>query len=262
MIRIEHITKKFRKLLALNDINAQFEKGQVISLIGPNGSGKTTLIKAVLGMIKADSGKIFFNDELINGDPSYRSQIGYMPQIGRYPDNMKVRQLFKMLRNIRNVPEDKIDEELIEKFDLKRIFDKPMRTLSGGTRQKVSAALAFLFDPGVLILDEPTAGLDPLSSEILKEKILKEKSKNKLILITSHILSDLDELTTHIIYLQEGKLEFFKEIDQLREETGELKLGKAIARIMKGEKFNSEWIDGMFVVGKIKDEKNSSFPSE
>ena len=255
MIRVEHITKKFRKLLALNDINVQFEKGQVISLIGPNGSGKTTLIKAVLGMIKADRGKIFFNDELINGDPSYRSQIGYMPQIGRYPDNMKVGQLFKMLRNIRNVPEDKIDEELIEKFDLKKIFDKPMRTLSGGTRQKVSAALAFLFDPDVLILDEPTAGLDPLSSEILKEKILNEKSKNKLILITSHILSDLDELTTHIMYMQEGKLEFFKVIEQLREETGELKLGKAIARIMKGEKFNGEWIDRMF---EIKDEKNSS----
>jgi len=161
MIRVEHITKKFRKLLALNDINVQFEKGQVISLIGPNGSGKTTLIKAVLGMIKADSGKIFFNDELINGDPSYRSQIGYMPQIGRYPDNMKVGQLFKMLRNIRNVPEDKIDEELIEKFDLKRIFDKPMRTLSGGTRQKVSAALAFLFDPGVLILMSQLQGLIP-----------------------------------------------------------------------------------------------------
>ena len=262
MIRIEHINKKFRKLVALDDINAQFDKGQVISLIGPNGSGKTTLIKSILGMVKADSGKIFFNDELINGDPSYRSQIGYMPQIGRYPDNMKVGQLFKMLKNIRNVSEDKVDEELIEKFGLKQIFDKSMRTLSGGTRQKVSAALAFLFNPGVLILDEPTAGLDPLSSEILKEKILKEKSKNKLILITSHILSDLDELTTHIMYLQEGKLEFFKEIDQLREETGELKLGKAIARIMKGGKFNSEWIDRMFVVGEKKDEKNPSLPSE
>ena len=259
MIRIEDLTKKFRKLAALNLINVQFEKGQVISLIGPNGSGKTTLIKAILGMVKADSGKIFFNDELINGDPSYRSQIGYMPQIGRYPDNMKVGQLFTMLRNIRNVPEDKIDKELIEKFDLKKIFDKSMRTLSGGTRQKVSAALAFLFDPDVLILDEPTAGLDPLSSEILKEKILKEKSKNKLILITSHILSDLDELTTHIMYLQEGKMEFYKEIEQLREETGELKLGKAIARIMKGEKFNGEWIDRIF---KTKNEKNSSLRSE
>ena len=256
MIRIEHINKKFKKLLALNDINAQFEKGQVISLIGPNGSGKTTLIKSILGMVKPDGGKIFFNNEPINGDPSYRSQIGYMPQIGRYPDNMKVGQLFKMLRNIRNVPGDNIDEELIEKFGIERIFDKPMRTLSGGTRQKVSAAVAFLFDPSVLILDEPTAGLDPLSSEILKEKILNEKSKNKLILITSHILSDLDELTTHIMYLQEGKMEFFKEIEQLREETGEIKLGKAIARIMNGEKFNSEWIDTML---ENKDEKNSLF---
>lgn len=252
MIRIEHITKKFKKLVALVDINAQFEKGQVISLIGPNGSGKTTLIKAILGMVKADSGQIFFNDEMINGDPSYRSHIGYMPQIGRYPDNMKVGQLFKMLRNIRSVSADNLDRELINKFGLKEIFEKPMRTLSGGTRQKVSAALAFLFNPDVLILDEPTAGLDPLSSEILKEKILKEKNKNKLILITSHILSDLDELTTHIMYLQDGSMEFFKAIEQLREETGELKLGKAIARIMKGEKLNSAWIDRMF---EIKNER-------
>jgi len=248
MIRIEDINKKFKNLQALDDINAEFEKGQVISLIGPNGSGKTTLIKSILGMVRPGSGKIFFNNEPISGDPSYRSQIGYMPQIGRYPDNMKVKQLFKMLKNIRNVGPDKLDEELIDKFGLKQIFDKPMRTLSGGTRQKVSAAVAFLFDPDVLILDEPTAGLDPLSSEILKEKILKEKNRNKLILITSHILSDLDELTTHIMYLQEGKLEFFKEIEQLREETGELKLGKAIARIMKGEKFNNQWIDKMFEV--------------
>lgn len=248
MIRIENINKRFKKLVALNNISAVFDKGQVISLIGPNGSGKTTLIKTILGMVKADSGKILFNNEPINGDPSYRAMIGYMPQIGRYPDNMKIGQLFSMLKNIRNVPEEKLDTELIEKFRLKEIFEKPMRTLSGGTRQKVSAALAFLFNPDVLILDEPTAGLDPLSSELLKEKILKEKNKNKLILITSHILSDLDELTTHIMYLQEGKPEFFKEIEQLREETGEIKLGKAIARIMRGEKFSSDWIDRIFSV--------------
>ena len=258
MIRIEHIKKKFKKVIALEDISASFEKGQVISLIGPNGSGKTTLIKSILGMVKPGSGKIFFNNEPINGDPSYRARIGYMPQIGRYPDNMKVGQLFTMLKNIRNVPANQTDEELIERFRLKEIFGKPMRTLSGGTRQKVSAALAFLFDPEVLILDEPTAGLDPLSSEILKEKILQEKSRNKLILITSHILSDLDELTTHIMYLHEGRLEFFKQIEELREETGELKLGKAIARIMKGEKFSSGWIDKMFILegpsGEVKQE--------
>ena len=239
MIRIEKINKQFKKLRALNDINVSFEKGQVISLIGPNGSGKTTLIKTILGMVKPDSGKIFFRNEYINGGYDYRKYIGYMPQIGRYPDNMKIGQLFDMLKNIRNKPEEELDNELIRQFDLCSMYEKPMRTLSGGTRQKVSAAIAFLFNPEVLILDEPTAGLDPLASEILKEKIKKSAGskgeKQKLILITSHILSDLDDLTTHVMYMQEGKMQFLKNIETLREETGEIKLGKAIASIMKGE---------------------------
>jgi Cu-processing system ATP-binding protein len=159
-----------------------------------------------------------------------------------------------MLQNIRNVRDNATDRDLIQQFELENIAGKPMRTLSGGTRQKVSAALAFFFDPSILILDEPTAGLDPLSSETLKQKILAEKKKGKLILITSHILSDLDELTTHIMYLQDGKMQFFKDIETVQEETGELRLGKAIARIMKGEKFSSEWIDKMLEIkndGKI-----------
>jgi Cu-processing system ATP-binding protein len=248
MIRIEHISKRFRKLQALDDVSAVFDKGQVISLVGPNGSGKTTLIKCILGMVRPNTGQIIVDGQLINSDPSYREKIGYMPQIGRYPDNMKVGQLFKMLKNIRNADESKMDSYLIKQFELGKIFEKPMRTLSGGTRQKVSAAVAFLFDPPILILDEPTAGLDPLASEILKEKIIAEKKKNKLILITSHILSDLDDITSHIMYMQEGKMQFFKEIEALQEETGELKLGKAIARIMKGEQFSSRWIDKMFEI--------------
>lgn len=247
MIRIEHISKRFRRLQALQDITVTMEKGQVISLIGPNGSGKTTLIKCILGLVRPDRGSIRVNDQLITTDPAYRKEVGYMPQIGRYPDNMKIRQLFAMMQHIRNVPETQLDKTLLEQFELGKIFDKPMRTLSGGTRQKVSAALAFLFNPPVLILDEPTAGLDPLAAEILKEKILEEKKKNKLILITSHILSDLDEMTTRIMYMQEGRMEFFKDLETLQEETGELRLGKAIARIMKGETFTNEWISRMLV---------------
>ncbi|MGE5106763.1 MAG: ABC transporter ATP-binding protein [Sphingobacteriales bacterium] len=246
MIRIEHISKRFKKLQALDNINASFSKGQVVSLIGPNGSGKTTLIKSILGMVKPDDGKIYVNEQLINGDPSYRSNIGYMPQIGRYPDNMKVGHLFKMMKDIRNAKDAVTDDELLNKYELEKIFEKPMRTLSGGTRQKVSAALAFLFNPSVLILDEPTAGLDPLSSEILKEKIITEKKKNKLILITSHILSDLEEFTTHVMYMQEGKMIFLKEASELQEETGEIKISKAIARIMKGEQPGANWIDKVF----------------
>ncbi|MBL0271855.1 MAG: ABC transporter ATP-binding protein [Chitinophagaceae bacterium] len=254
MIRIENIYKRFRKLQVLEDISATFSRGQVISLIGPNGSGKTTLIKSILGMVRPNCGKILVDDQLINGDPSYREKIGYMPQIGRYPDNMKVGQLFQMLQNIRNIPDIKLDKALVVGFELEKIFQKPMRTLSGGTRQKVSAAIAFLFDSPILILDEPTAGLDPLASEILKEKILTEKKKNKLILITSHILSDLDEITTHIMYMQEGRMQFFKDIETLQEETGELRLGKAIAKIMRGEPSSSEWIGKMLEIKT--DDKN------
>jgi ABC-type multidrug transport system, ATPase component len=243
MIRIEQLKKRFKKLQALDDINARFNKGQVVSLIGPNGSGKTTLIKSILGLVKPDSGQIFVAGNPVDGDPSYRSSIGYMPQIGRYPDNMKVGHLFSMMKNIRKMPETELDTDLLVKFNLMSIAEKPMRTLSGGTRQKVSAALAFYFNPDMLILDEPTAGLDPLSSEILKEKIMQEKKKNKLILITSHILSDLDDLTTHIMYLQEGKMIFLKVIDTLRHETGQERLGKAIAHVMRGEKNESFWIN-------------------
>lgn len=250
MIRIEHISKRFRKLVVLNDINVLFEKGQVVSLIGPNGSGKTTLIKTILGMVKPDHGSILVNGQSILKNHHYREQIGYMPQIGRYPDNMKIGQLFRMLQHIRTQPELRQDLELFEKFELAKIESKPMRTLSGGTRQKVSAAIAFLFDPAILILDEPTAGLDPLASEILKAKIMQEKQKGKLILITSHILSDIDELTTHVLYLQDGKMQFMKPMETLQEETGELRLGKAIAKIMRGENISSDWIDRMLELNR------------
>lgn len=239
MIRIQSINKRFKKLQALSEINAEFISGQVVALIGPNGSGKTTLIKTILGLVRPDGGTILFNATSIQNEVSYRNNIGYMPQIGRYPDNMKIGQLFCMIKNIRNT-DKKLDEELYYKFKLDTLLEKPMRSLSGGTRQKVSAALAFLFDPQVLILDEPTAGLDPLSSEILKDKVLDEKQKGKLILITSHVLSDLEEITTDVMYLQEGKIVFYKTLSQLQEETGEQKLAKSIAYIMKKEQHNTE----------------------
>jgi len=239
MIRIENLNKRFRKLHALSTINAEFNKGQVVSLVGPNGSGKTTLIKSILGLVKPDNGVIYFNDATITEDVRYRENIGYMPQIGRYPDNMKIGQLFKMIKNIRD-NNHKVDEELYYKYKLDTILDKSMRSLSGGTRQKVSAALAFLFDADVLILDEPTAGLDPIASEILKDKIITEKNKGKLILITSRILSDLEDLTTDVIYLHEGKVVFYRSIQELYEMTGETKLSKAIAYLMKHEAKKSE----------------------
>lgn len=235
MIKIEKLNKSFGKLSVLQDINLHFEGNQVLAIIGPNGSGKTTLIKSLLGMVVPDTGKIWVNNQLISDSCNYRQHLGYMPQIGRYPDNMKISQLFEMIMDIRKgLHSESLDEELIEEFGLRKIIDKTMSTLSGGTKQKVSAALAFLFNPPILILDEPTAGLDPLSSEILKEKIQRESLKGKLILITSHIMSDLDELATDVLYLYEGKVQFFKSLEALKVESNEQKLGKIIARLMQG----------------------------
>lgn len=235
MIQLEKISKQFGKLKALDQISVSCNKGECIALIGPNGCGKTTLIKCILGMVVPDSGTITINGQNVIKDWKYRSQIGYMPQIGRYPDNMSIGQVISMMKDIRRNGHAGLDEELLNAFGLEKMQNKRLATLSGGTRQKVSAVLAFLFNPEVLILDEPTAGLDPISSEILKEKIIKEKKNGKLILITSHVLSELDDLITQVIYMQEGKLKFHKNIDDLIVNTGEQRLSKAIAHVIRME---------------------------
>lgn len=232
MIIASNISKQFGKLKALDNVSVTCCKGECIALIGPNGSGKTTLIKSILGMVVPDSGFITFNEKNIRHDFHYREQIGYMPQIGRYPENMTIRQVLDMMIDIRKKEDIQPDEDLLKAFGLNELRHKRMRILSGGTRQKVSASLAFLFNPFVLILDEPTAGLDPVASEILKEKIIREKKNGKLILITSHILSELDDIVTQVIYMQDGQLRFHKTIAALRQDTGEERLSKAIASVM------------------------------
>lgn len=231
MINISDLSKRFGKLIALNSIQMDFKGGKSYALIGPNGSGKTTLIKCILGMVIPDKGVIQVNGKSIANDWYYRNQIGYMPQIGRYPDQMKIGQVFDMVRDLRQAT--KVDDDLIKEFKLDALRDKRMHTLSGGTRQKVSASLAFLFSAPIMILDEPTAGLDPVAVEILKAKILAERERERTFLITSHIMSDLDELTSEIVYLEEGKILYNDTIHLLKEETGEIKLAKAIATIMK-----------------------------
>lgn len=232
MIEIQQLSKRFGKLQVLNNVSLKLNKGECVALIGPNGCGKTTLIKSILGMVVPDSGTILFNQKPINKDVTYRNHIGYMPQIGRYPENMSIGQVIHMIKDIRksNTAED---NELMHTYQLESLSDKKMRTLSGGTTQKVSATIAFMFNPDVLILDEPTAGLDPIAAELLKEKIIKEKEKGKLIIITSHLLSELDDLVTHLIFMQEGQVRFHKDTQKIKAETGQTTLSKAITHILK-----------------------------
>ena len=231
IIQISGLKKSFGKLEVLKSVSCSFKTGTVVSVLGPNASGKTTLIKSILGMVIPDSGEIRFLGKPVGNSFAYKENIGYMPQIGRYPDNMKIGHQFEMMQDIRD-KRTGLDTELIEAYKLENMYEKAMRTLSGGTRQKVSAALACMFNPPVLILDEPTAGLDPLSAEILKDKIRKEKAKGKLILVTSHIMSEVDEIADEVMYLFEGQVKFYQSLESLKTETGEEKLGKALTKIL------------------------------
>lgn len=235
MIKIKNLTKKFNKFTALQNIDLECKKGHSIAFIGPNGCGKTTLIKCILGLNVVESGDILVNGNSVKNDFLYREKIGYMPQIGKYPENMTIGQTIKMIQDNRKNVEN-IDTELLEAFELPKLYDKKMSTLSGGTTQKVSAVLAFMFHPEIIILDEPTAGLDPLASEILKNKIIKERNNGKLIIITSHLLSELDDMVNEIVFINEGKILVHQSVEDLKTETQQTKISDAITNILKNMK--------------------------
>ncbi|MEP6550587.1 MAG: ABC transporter ATP-binding protein [Gemmatimonadales bacterium] len=232
MIEARNVNKSFGRLRVLDDLSLTIRSKRITGLIGPNAAGKTTLAKIILGLTKADSGTISIDGVRIGADDAYRARIGYMPQTARYPENLSARELFDMLIDLRRSA-GPTDTELIGTFDFGGALDKPLRTLSGGTRQKVNAVIAFLFTPDLLILDEPTAGLDPLASGILKAKVLADKAAGKTFLMTSHIMSELDELADDIAFINEGRVAFSGAVTELKRVTRQSSIERAIAEMMK-----------------------------
>lgn len=236
MIRISNIIKKYNKLEVLKGIDAEISKGKVTAIVGPNGSGKTTLLKIILGLVKADFGSIEIDGNAINGDYEYRKNIGYMPQIARYPENLVVYEVLSMIKDLRN-RKDLPEEKLLKEFDLFGELNKAIRTLSGGNRQKLSAVISLMFDPKILIFDEPTAGLDPVISSRFKEIVIEEKNKGKTIILTSHIMSEVEELADEIIFLLDGEIYYKGSLNNLLLEKGEVRLERAVAKILQENTF-------------------------
>lgn len=230
MIEIQNLTKRFGALEVLRGVTLGVESGRVTGIVGPNGAGKTTLIKSLLGLTRPDGGDILLDGMRVNGTEAYRARIGYMPQIARFPENLTAIELFAMVRDLRG--EQALDEELIEQFRVRDQFDKPLRVLSGGTKQKVNACLAMLFRPDVLVLDEPTAGLDPLSSAILKDKIHAKRAEGATVIITSHIMAELEELCDDVAFLLDGVVRFVGTVRELKTATRQANLERAIAALM------------------------------
>ncbi len=235
MIEIVNLEKSYGRLRVLRGLDLRIERGAVTAVVGPNASGKTTLIKAILGLVKPDAGQIVFDGTKLNGAWHYRERVGYMPQAARFPDNLSGREVLAMLKDLRGRPGG-LDEELLQAFDLDRELGKPLRTLSGGTRQKINAVIAFLFRPDVLILDEPTAGLDPVASSILKDKILRERDAGATVILTSHIMSEIEELADSVAFLLDGTVRFAGSTVAIKAATGQPRLERAIAQLLTTEK--------------------------
>lgn len=230
MIKIENLHKSFGKNQVLKGIDLSFSTGKISAILGPNGSGKTTLIKSLLGMCLPSAGGIRFNGELVKGKWNYRRQIGYLPQIARFPDNLRVAELFRMIKDLRGEPAD--EGPLIKQFKLEPFLQKRLGTLSGGTRQKVNIVQTFMFDNPVIVLDEPTAGLDPVAMIALKELIEAEKQKGKTILVTTHIMNFVDEIADEVVFLLEGKIHYQGTLESLKNKYREPNLERAIAKIL------------------------------
>jgi Cu-processing system ATP-binding protein len=232
VIEARGIAKSYGSLRVLQGLDLTIERAQVTALIGPNASGKTTFNKILLGLVRPDAGEITIDGQRVNGASSYRAGIGYMPQTARFPENLCANDVFAMLSDIRGAGGDR-DEELIERLSLGPVLQTPIRVLSGGMRQRVNAALAFLFRPALLLLDEPTAGLDPISSSTLKDKILRERAAGRTFILTSHVLSELEELADRIVFLLDGVAHFSGTQESLMARTGESTLERAIAQLMR-----------------------------
>jgi Cu-processing system ATP-binding protein len=232
MIKIKGLEKRFGQLQVLNGIDLSVRPGEVTAVVGPNAAGKTTLMKIILGLTKQDAGSVEVLGTRLNGHWAYRQDVGYMAQIARFPDNITVAEVLELLCSLRG-NFDYSSDELYSGFELDVHADKPLRTLSGGTRQKVSALVAFMFDPKILILDEPSAGMDPVASSLLKDRISREREAGRTILMTSHIMSEVDELADRIVYLMDGRVWIDREIAQIRSDIGEDRLERALARMLK-----------------------------
>ena len=229
MIQISQVHKKFGRNQVLKALDLSIDGGGIWAVLGPNGSGKTTLIKSILGMVIVEQGELSVMGRSVKTHWDYRRDINYLPQIANFPGNLKVQELIDMIMDLRQGPAN--PGPLIEMFGLQAYLDKKLATLSGGTKQKVNIVLAFMFDSPLLILDEPTTGLDPAAVIQLKGLLARERAKGRTILVTSHILQFVEEIADEIVYLLEGKIYFKGSIGRLKEETGQNDFEHAIAAI-------------------------------
>ena len=231
MIAVQDLYKRFKDNLVLRGLDLDLSKSGITALLGPNGSGKTTLVKCILGMVLPDQGLVTIENEKVKGQHSYRDNISYLPQIAKFPANLTGLELINFMKGLRK-GETK-EKELIGLFGLDNELNKKMSVLSGGTRQKLNLVLSFMYDTPIIILDEPSTGLDPLALLQLKNYLEGEAQKGKQILIITHILSLVEALAKNVVFILDGKIYYQGGMKELIEDQDGQDLENAIANILR-----------------------------
>jgi Cu-processing system ATP-binding protein len=231
VIRVRGLSKSFGRLPVLANVDFEVRPGAVTALVGPNASGKTTLIKTILGLVHQDGGAIELDGVALNGGDRGLARIGYMPQTPHFPQHLTGRDLLGMLANLRGVATPP-DLTLADELRLGDVIDTPFGVMSGGTKQKLNAVIAFAFRPEILILDEPTAGLDPVSSAIVKDRIVRERTSGRTVLVTSHVMTELEELANDVVCLVDGRVVFVGSVVALKRDTRQASLERAVAHVL------------------------------
>ncbi|MCI8674475.1 MAG: ABC transporter ATP-binding protein [Lachnospiraceae bacterium] len=208
MLSVEHVTKKYGTFTALEDISLTFENG-VYGLLAPNGAGKTTLMKMLATLLFPTSGAIRWDGrDILEMDENYRGLLGYLPQEFGYYKNQTPRQFLRYIAALQRMEkkyaEEKIDE-LLELVALSGVRNKKMRQFSGGMIQRVGIAQAMLNDPKLLILDEPTAGLDP-KERVRFRSLIHGLAKDRIVILSTHIVSDIETIASQVIMIREHRL--------------------------------------------------------
>ena len=230
MIQVNNLHKSFKKNHVLRGVDLSIKGGGITAILGPNGSGKTTLIKSILGLVIPNSGEIKINSDSVLGKVQYRNEISHLPQIASFPENLTGNELIRLLKDIRNTPSR--EQKLIEMLDLKGELNKKMRNLSGGNRQKINIVLALMFDTPIIILDEPSTGLDPVSLMRFKDFINEENERGKIILLTTHIMGLVEQLADDVVFLLDGKVHFQGSVSKLFEATNQPSIESSIASLL------------------------------
>jgi len=219
VMKIRGLTKKYGDVIGIKDLDLDVYQGEIMGFLGPNGAGKTTTIRACLALLNKTAGKVkIFGLDSHKDSVEIRKNVGYLPgDFGMYP-NMKVNAILKYLLSQSGVSDTTKMYELSETLDLD--LNKRYRELSKGNRQKVGIVQAFMADQELVILDEPTGGLDPLMQHKFYDLLRKESREGKTIFMSSHILAEVEEVCDRVAIIRKGELQVVEEIRSLQDKMG------------------------------------------